>query len=479
METKKVNLKKLSVYIVAIYVFIITAFYYVAGEQLYYRNSEDVISSLEGDIATPEITTEFSVKQTFLCEMSRITELDLRLATFARVNYGTVAINIWDETEQRIIWNHTIDVSNLQDSVVTEIEFEKPIGGVYGHVLSIEMLSKDAWSGNAVAPWYQSTLYQENMQLYYNGEPVSGVLCFHLAGQEDVWTGSHYWQLAVGLGSVIGFYLLLMIYKEKKDKKNFGLTAIYVLQKYRFLIKQLVARDFKTKYKRSALGMLWSFLNPLLTMMVQYFVFSTIFKAEIEHYPVYLLAGIVLFGFFSEVTGACIYVIVSNASLINKVYMPKYIYPVSKVLSSTVNLLISLLPLLLVAVVTKVEITKALLISPFILVCLMLFSLGIGFVLATGMVFFRDIQFIWSVISMVWMYSTPIFYPESILPEQFKVWLDINPLYIFIQFFRTLLIDGISPEPMMYVKCALFAVGSLLIGAFVFKKGQDKFVLYL
>ena len=370
-------------------------------------------------------------------------------------------------------------MSSLTDSVITEMKFEEPIGNVYNHMLSIEIMSNAAWQGNAVAPWYQSTVYKEAMQLYYNDQPVPGVLCFRLSGQEDVWTGSHYWQITFMTGIVIVLYLLLMLYKDKKNKYSFGLNVIYILQKYRFLIKQLVSRDFKTKYKRSALGMLWSFLNPLLTMLVQYFVFSTIFKAEIEHYPVYLLAGIVLFGFFSEVTGACIYAILANASLIKKVYVPKYIYPVSKVLSSALNLVISLLPLFLVAVVTKVRLSQVLLITPFVLLCLMVFSLGIGFILSAGMVFFRDVQFIWSVISMVWMYGTPIFYPESILPEQFAGWLEFNPLYCYIQFFRILLIEGISPEPMMYVKCLLFALSSLIIGALIFKKGQDKFVLYL
>ena len=240
MEIKNINLKKMSIYIVAVYVFLIIFFYFIAGEQLYYRESEDVISSLDGDIATPEITTDFSVKQTFVCELSRITELDLRLATFARVNQGTVSVNIYDETEQKIIWNHVIEMSSLTDSVITEMKFEEPIGNVYNHMLSIEIMSNAAWQGNAVAPWYQSTVYKEAMQLYYNDQPVPGVLCFRLSGQEDVWTGSHYWQITFMTGIVIVLYLLLMLYKDKKNKYSFGLNVIYILQKYRFLIKQLV-----------------------------------------------------------------------------------------------------------------------------------------------------------------------------------------------------------------------------------------------
>ena len=244
-------------------------------------------------------------------------------------------------------------------------------------------------------------------------------------------------------------------------------------------MRQLIARDFKTKYKRSVLGILWSFLNPLLTMAVQYVVFSTIFRSDIPNFPLYLLTGIVCFNFFSEASSMALQSIVGNASLITKVYVPKYIYPVSRVLSSTVNLLLSLIPLLAVMLLTDTPVRPAILLLPFGLVCLVVFSIGVGFILSTAMVFFRDTQFLWCVVSMLWMYLTPIIYPESIIPAQFMTLYKCNPLYHIIRFIRIVLMDGISPEPKAYGLCMIASVVPFLIGAVIFKKNQDKFVLNL
>ena len=214
-------------------------------------------------------------------------------------------------------------------------------------------------------------------------------------------------------------------------------------------------------------------------MSVQYFVFSTIFKTDIPNYPVYLLIGIISFNFFSEACGMALTSILGNAALITKVYMPKYIYPLTKVISSVVNLAISLIPLVLVMVFTGVQFEKSAILSVFFLVCLIIFSLGLGMLLSAAMVFFRDTQFLWGVFSMLWMYATPIFYPETILPENFRFILEVNPLYHFLKYMRMCILEGISPEPMMYVQSLLMALAMLLVGALVFRKSQDRFVLHL
>ena len=171
--------------------------------------------------------------------------------------------------------------------------------------------------------------------------------------------------------------------------------------------------------------------------------------------------------------------ILGNAGLLTKVYMPKYIYPLTRTLSSVVNLLISLIPLILVCLMTGVRFEKAAVLSLFFFVCLIIFCLGFGMILATSMVFFRDTQFLWGVLSMMWMYATPIFYPETILPDNFKVVLQINPMYHFLKNARFCILDGLSPEPVVYLQCLAIALVSLLVGAVVFYKKQDKFVLYL
>lgn len=251
------------------------------------------------------------------------------------------------------------------------------------------------------------------------------------------------------------------------------------LTKYRFLIKQLVMRDFKTKYKRSVLGVLWSFLNPLLTMTIQYIVFSTLFRSDIPNFIIYLLSGIICYNFFAETAGLCLSSIVANAPLIHKVYLPKYIYPFSRALSSSINLLLSLLPLLLMMLLTRTPITPAILLLPFALLMLFLFSYGIGLLLATLMVFFRDTQFLWGVLSILWMYLTPIFYPETIIPQAFLGVYKLNPLYHILRFVRTLLMSGISPPPRAYLYCLLLCTVPLLLGLWIFRGKQDRFILYI
>lgn len=294
-------------------------------------------------------------------------------------------------------------------------------------------------------------------------------------------TGSlHSYILAVfGFGLVLALYQLNLIHKAGTGAKSLGLNAVNAFMRYRFLLDQLVSRDFKTKYKRSVLGVLWSFLNPLLSMMVQYIVFSTIFKSNIQNFAVYLLIGIVFFNFFAEATGAGITSIVGNTSLITKVYIPKYIFPVSKVLSSTINFLLSLIPLILAILITRTPIRPALLLLPFPVLCTIVFCIGMSMLLSSLMVFFRDTQFLWNVVSMLWMYATPIFYPESILPQKFMFIFKLNPLYHFIRFARALILQGASPNLRTYLFCIAAAVIPFALGAFVFKRAQNKFILYL
>ena len=278
---------------------------------------------------------------------------------------------------------------------------------------------------------------------------------------------------------LILLFLVAVGYRFRSGKRSYVINSVIAVQKYRFLIRQLVSRDFKTKYKRSVLGMFWSFLNPLLTMTVQYFVFSTIFKSDIPNYAVYLLVGIVTFNFFSEACGMSLTSIIGNSGLITKVYVPKYIYPLTRVMSSVVNLVISLIPLLLVSLVTGLQMHRAVILALYFLLCVVIFSLGLGLLLSSAMVFFRDAQFLWNVLNMIWMYATPIFYPESILPEKFRIILKLNPLYHFLKNTRLCILDGISPEPAVYIQCLLMALGALLVGALVFRRTQDRFVLYL
>ncbi len=300
-----------------------------------------------------------------------------------------------------------------------------------------------------------------------------------LVGEQRIplFFGKHYFTIMGVVGLILLTYCVWLIHCSKTGKKSIGLGIINAFSRYKFLLNQLVLRDFKTKYKRSVLGVLWSFLNPLLTMAVQYLVFSTLFKSNIPNFAVYLMVGIVFFNFFTEAANMALMSVVGNASLITKVYIPKYIFPISRVMSSAINLLISMVPLLLMAVITRTPITTALLILPFSIICTIVFCIGMAFILSSAMVYFRDMQFLWSVLSMLWMYATPIFYPESILPQGLMFFFKLNPMYHFIRFSRTIILYGVSPEPRAYLLCIIAAVVPLLIGTLIFKKTQDRFVL--
>ena len=175
----------------------------------------------------------------------------------------------------------------------------------------------------------------------------------------------------------------------------------------------------------------------------------------------------------------CLTSISGNSNLINKVYVPKYIFPLAKTISSLINLGLSLIPLLLVTLIMGIRLKLVSIMSIYFLLCLAVFSLGIGLFLAALMVFFRDIQFLWNVITQIWQYATPIFYSSEIIPDKYRFILVVNPLYHFIGNLRKCLMDGISPDVSAYIYCLLFALISLSIGSFVFKKTQDKFTLYL
>ena len=335
------------------------------------------------------------------------------------------------------------------------------------------------WVGNKVDTG-RIALDASNLdRLTVNGEALQGQLCMTVVGHSRSNVMAWYWPICGALVLMGAALVLICAWKRANGKQNFLLLVVELLDRYRFLIRQLVSRDFNTKYRQSVLGVLWSFLNPLLTMGVQYIVFSTIFRSSIANFPVYLMTGIVLFNYFSEATSLGLDSIVVNASLITKVYMPKYIYPLSRTLSSLINLLISLVPLLLMMLVTGVPLTKALLLTPLVILFVFTFSLGMSMLLATMNVFFRDTRFLWSVVVLIWTYLTPIFYPESIIPAQLIGLYHMNPMYQFIYFMRCITLGGIAPNPITYLYCTLGCVIPLLIGVWVFRKNQDRFVFYL
>lgn len=249
--------------------------------------------------------------------------------------------------------------------------------------------------------------------------------------------------------------------------------------KYIWLLQELIVRDLKIKYRRSVLGYLWSVLNPLMMMGVTTIVFSDIFRFDIPNYPVYLLAGQLIFSFFAESTSFAMHSILLGAALIKKIYLPKYIFPLSRVLSCFTTMLFSLIALFLVMLITKVDFHLTLLMLPISFIYILVFCIGVGLILSVLIVFFRDVQHLYGVFLTALNYLTPIFYPANMLPEWLRNLMILNPLYSFITLFRNITIYGRWPSIEEHLICMLYAFGMLFVGLYVFKKHQNDFILYI
>lgn len=257
--------------------------------------------------------------------------------------------------------------------------------------------------------------------------------------------------------------------------------STYIQNFLRFipLLKELVARDIKIKYRRSVLGVLWTLLNPLLMMTVLSIVFSNIFKFDVENFPLYLLSGQVIFNFYSECTTSSMTSILGSASLIKKIYIPKYLFVISKVLSSVINLMSSFTALICVTLVMRMELHITLLLSVIPLAFLILLSLGISMILATIAVKFRDIIHLYSVFTTALLYLTPVIYPMSILPGKIKYLVMLNPLTNIVTMFRDLYMYNSLPSLSSFLVAIVESILFCVFGAYIFWKKQDEFILDL
>ena len=252
--------------------------------------------------------------------------------------------------------------------------------------------------------------------------------------------------------------------------------------RYRYLLWNLVSRDFKLKYRRSVLGVVWSVLNPLLMCLVYWAVFSSLMDMRgsgIDNFPVFLMCGQLLFNFFNEATSSSMSSVLSAAPLLKKVYIPKYIFPLEKCCFAMVNCVFSFVALLLVMIFTRATFYWTIFLSWLPLVLLFFFSCGLGLLLSALAVYFRDMMHLYSILTMGWMYATPLFYPITALPETLQKLMKLNPLYHYINLFRNLMMYGNIPGPNTWIACIFCAVASMAIGLLVFRKLQKNFILYI
>ena len=238
-------------------------------------------------------------------------------------------------------------------------------------------------------------------------------------------------------------------------------------------------RDIRKKYRRSVLGVVWSILNPLLTMAITAMVFSALFRFTIDNYPLYLLTGQIMFTFYAESTNFAMASVIENGALIKKVYIPKYLFPLSRVLSSLVNFLFTMPALILIVLATGQSVHWQMLSVAIPLILFFFFCLGVGFLLSASAVYFRDMFHLYGVVVSLLNYATPIFYPAEIVPEEY-VWLQqCNPLYYFCEAFREPLYNGILPDGALLLQCAFLALAAMIVGVTVFSRKQNHFILYV
>ena len=260
------------------------------------------------------------------------------------------------------------------------------------------------------------------------------------------------------------------------------------LQKDIFILKQLVGKDFKIKYRRSFLGVAWSVLNPLLMMIVMAIVFTTIFaqgrngSITPEMYPPYLIVGNVTFAVMSDSTSQALSSIIYASSLLKKVKVHRFVFPVQKVLFSLVNFAFSLIAVAIVMLWFHVVPTWHLLLLPVCLILLMFFGMGVGLLLSAATVFFRDVMHLWSVVLTAWTYFTPIFWTTDYIlkmPHILRVLMYANPMYNYLQFMREIFLFQTCPTPLEFGLCVAWAVIAMAIGYTVFHKNEHKFILYI
>ncbi len=253
------------------------------------------------------------------------------------------------------------------------------------------------------------------------------------------------------------------------------------LKRYSFLLNQLISRDFKVKYKRSVLGVLWSLLNPILMMCVMAIVFTNVFKFSTPgvNYLTYLLIGLTYFNYFSEASNLSMSSVVANFSLINKIYIPKYIFPLSKCLFVGINFALTLIPLYAVIILTGTGLNIYHFLLPVSFLFLFLFTLGVSLILATVSVFLRDMFYIYGIVLQILTYMTPIMYDINMLDPRLQIVLKLNPLYHIITFARTIILYHQVPSTQSFVICAVSALVSLVLGVIIFRKNQDKFIYYV
>lgn len=254
---------------------------------------------------------------------------------------------------------------------------------------------------------------------------------------------------------------------------------IQKMKKYQFLFEELVKRDFKKKYKRTVLGMAWSLLSPLLTLLVMRLVFTQFFGEAMEHYTTYLFCGNLIFACFSESTGLGMTSLLENADIFSKVNVPKYLFLLSKSIQGLINFGLTLLVFFLFCILDGITFSWKFVLLLYPICCLVLFNIGVGLILSALFMFFRDIQYLWSVFTQLLMYMSAIFYTIDQYSYTIQCLFLANPIYLFIRYFRKIVIEATIPTLWFHLLMLADVLVVLVIGCWMYKKYNHRFLYYI
>ena len=251
------------------------------------------------------------------------------------------------------------------------------------------------------------------------------------------------------------------------------------LKKHQFLFEELVKRDFTKKYKRTALGMAWSVLSPLMNLLIMWLVFSNFFGNNVDHYAIYLFAGQLVFSYFTDATNLGMNSLVGNAPIFSKVNVPKYLFLLSQNVSSLINFGLTLLIFFVFVAFDGIAFTWKFFLLVYPTVCLIVFNLGVGLILSALMVFFRDMQYLWGILTQLIMWLSAIFYTIDGYPYQTQCLFLANPIYLYIRYFRKIVIDSVIPTLQFHALGAFYALAVLGIGCYMYKRYNHEFLYYV
>lgn len=251
------------------------------------------------------------------------------------------------------------------------------------------------------------------------------------------------------------------------------------LKQNQFLFSELVKRDFTKKYKRTILGIAWSIISPLMNLLIMWLVFSHMFGNNVDHYVVYLFAGQLVFAYFTDSTNLSMGALVNNSAIFSKINIPKYLFLFSQSVSSLINFGLTLIIFFAFVAIDDIPFTWEFLLLLFPIACMTLFNLGLGLILSALFIFFRDMQYLWGIVTQLVMWMSAIFYTIDSFNYMAQCLFLLNPIYLYIRYFRKIVIDGIIPTPQFHLLALAYALTSFGVGAYMYKKYNHEFLYYV